>query len=291
MDMFAINCFLALAHSLKFFSAADTMHLSQSSFSRQIQILERSLGTKLFIRNRLGCELTECGKIFFPFAESVAGEFAEAEHLIEEYKKNNENRLIIYTDCLPNAKLSDMIQKFQDENAEIFVEIRETNGGQAMLLLADDPSAACILNSALGANFDGYEQHPLFSDELVALVGRQHAFAARDTISISMLQDEQLLIMNTGKTPFHRRIIELCQENGFTPKISPNVLWQSTMPEAIARLNMVTIMPRTIAERIYRPDIKILDIEGIAADSIRIVKAKFDASYAAELLFRFFIRQ
>ena len=61
MELFSLRCFVTLAQYLKFSEAADSLFLSQSAFSKQIQALETDLGVKLFERNAWATALTDAG--------------------------------------------------------------------------------------------------------------------------------------------------------------------------------------------------------------------------------------
>ncbi len=66
-----LSCLLpfeAAARLGSFTRAADELHLTQSAVSRQIRVLERSLGQRLFERRNRAVFLTEAGEVF---AESV----------------------------------------------------------------------------------------------------------------------------------------------------------------------------------------------------------------------------
>jgi len=57
----ALRTFVAVAQHLNFRAAADTLHLTQSAVSRQVQALEAELGTPLFVRHTRSVELTSAG--------------------------------------------------------------------------------------------------------------------------------------------------------------------------------------------------------------------------------------
>ena len=88
LDIFLLVCFLTLAKCSKFSEAAETLHISQSSFSKNIQSLEQIFGTALFIRGSHGSVLTEAGHALMPYAENIVREYGKAEKLIASYRKN-----------------------------------------------------------------------------------------------------------------------------------------------------------------------------------------------------------
>lgn len=59
-----IKCFEVLAETLSFSVASEKLRLAQSNVSRQIKILEESLGVRLFHRTRQGVSLTPEGQRF-----------------------------------------------------------------------------------------------------------------------------------------------------------------------------------------------------------------------------------
>ena len=49
---------------MNFTKAAHNLYISQTAVTKQIQLLETELGTKLFNRNNKQIELTEAGRFF-----------------------------------------------------------------------------------------------------------------------------------------------------------------------------------------------------------------------------------
>ncbi len=66
----SLHTFTVAAQHLSFKAAADQLHLSPSAVSRQIQSLESSLKSELFVRKNRALELTEAGDILLAAAQS-----------------------------------------------------------------------------------------------------------------------------------------------------------------------------------------------------------------------------
>ena len=60
--------FAAVARTRHFTQAAELVGVAQPTLSKQIRVLENSLGTALFVRNRGAIELTSAGEALLPHA-------------------------------------------------------------------------------------------------------------------------------------------------------------------------------------------------------------------------------
>ena len=65
MNDLQIDYFMAVATNLSFTKTSEELFVSQPAISRQISLLEKELGAKLFNRNNQKTELTEVGKLYF----------------------------------------------------------------------------------------------------------------------------------------------------------------------------------------------------------------------------------
>ena len=71
MNIFQMQCFLAVADALSFARAAESMNITQPSISHQIKMLETELNTTLFYRTTRKVSLTPSGKILMGDAREM----------------------------------------------------------------------------------------------------------------------------------------------------------------------------------------------------------------------------
>ncbi|MGE0733962.1 MAG: LysR family transcriptional regulator [Alphaproteobacteria bacterium] len=80
MDTELARTFLSVVAAGNFISAAERLHVTQSTVSARIHTLEEALGCKLFVRNKAGASLTPAGKQFEKHASTLVRTVEQARH-------------------------------------------------------------------------------------------------------------------------------------------------------------------------------------------------------------------
>ena len=81
MEIRTLRYFLETAREGNMTRAAERLHVSQSTMSKQLKELENELGSKLFVRTNYSIKLTEAGMLLKKRAEDILAlvEKTEAE--------------------------------------------------------------------------------------------------------------------------------------------------------------------------------------------------------------------
>lgn len=80
MDTELARTFLAVVSAGNFVSAAERLHVTQSTVSARIHTLEGTLGCTLFVRNKGGTTLTAAGRHFQKHASTLVRTVEQARH-------------------------------------------------------------------------------------------------------------------------------------------------------------------------------------------------------------------
>lgn len=80
MDTELARTFLTVVASGNFITAAERLHVSQSTVSTRVQTLEEQLGCTLFVRNKAGTTLTAAGRQFQRHASTLVRTIEQARH-------------------------------------------------------------------------------------------------------------------------------------------------------------------------------------------------------------------
>ncbi len=83
MNTMQLSCFLAVAETLNFASAAQRLHVTQPAVTQQIHSLESELDVQLFRRTTRTVELTHAGILFLDDAKTVMSIYERAQKRAE----------------------------------------------------------------------------------------------------------------------------------------------------------------------------------------------------------------
>jgi DNA-binding transcriptional LysR family regulator len=284
LDLFLLVCFVALAKHLKFSEAADSLYLSQSAFSRQIQNLENELGVKLFHRTAWTTELTEAGKAIFPMAQNITSQFETAKAELDQYRHDSKARLILSTvSFLSQYNLSDLLFSFMNAYPDIRLEVIECDSSISMdMLQAEKVDMSIIFTD----KHDGgkYSYYPILKDKLALLVGKQHPLCARDKVHLSELSNESFHILHENH--LYSFTLDQFKKAGFKPKLSTYELWINTTENLLQFSNSISIIPEKMGKYKMNPNIKMIELEGTDALYLSVVTKKNPSSQTIMSFFK-----
>lgn len=124
MDWDKLRVFHAVALVGSFTKATETLNISQSAISRQVNILEEALGTPLFIRVARGLVLTEAGEALSKTVLNVFAKLAMVEGAITELKDYPRGHLQVATSlAFGSMWLAPRLQEFLEQYPDITVTL------------------------------------------------------------------------------------------------------------------------------------------------------------------------
>lgn len=130
MELRVLNYFLAVAREENFTKAANMLHITQPTLSRQIADLEQELGVKLFVRSNHNIILTEEGMILKRRAQEIV---SLAEKTKRDFLQKDEalsGTISIGSGEFRSTKyLAKMIAQFHKKYPDVKYEIYSGNAG------------------------------------------------------------------------------------------------------------------------------------------------------------------
>lgn len=130
MELRVLHYFLAIAREENFTRAAEQLHVTQPTLSRQIADLEQELGVKLFIRSNHHIVLTEDGMILKRRAQEI---LSLADKTKRDFLREDENLEGVISigsgEFLSTRILTDCIAQFRKKHPLVQFEIYSGNAG------------------------------------------------------------------------------------------------------------------------------------------------------------------
>lgn len=219
-----VSCFMEVAKYQSFSKAASHMFISQPAVSKQVAILEESLGVALFDRSPTGLTLTEAGQMFYTFFQKARSEF----HTVWDEARSLAARQTgaIRLGCLDGWDLSAFYPELRGLLVEKYPNLHVSLDGYNHIHVIDalrrkEIDIAITLEIALRSQND-LAKRVITSAPVVVLISTLNPLAGKPDLSLSDLKDEPFYVIdpvNGGDNPMEQLAVDMCQASGFTPRI------------------------------------------------------------------------
>jgi LysR family cyn operon transcriptional activator len=191
MELRHLRYFAALAEELSFTRAAARVHVTQSTLSHQIKQLEAEIGCGLFHRVGKRVVMTEAGQTFLANVTMALKEIDTGVRSIKNTAKPLTGELRIGSTHTFNISLiPQCLASFLERHpsASVLVQELPAAGVETELLAGNvDVGVAYYPTNRADLLFE-----PLYNEEMVLAVARNHPLAQRKRIRLSELHHQRL---------------------------------------------------------------------------------------------------
>lgn len=243
-----LRAFLAVARTSNFTRAAEELHTSQPTVTRQVQRLERQLGTALFGRTRREVWLT-----------------AEGRTLLRWVERMHDNALRGVAACtrpLPaeahiatySHSLGHLMEELEAHAPHVEWHVATLAPESALHLLArDEVHAALCYTTASSARtgppspMDGLAVRNLVREPVWLALPLGHRLASLPSIAPADLAREKWI--SSGRGPLHEMLTEMCSAAGFVPDVRHVAEDPSTVGALLSHGKALSLSSPTIDTR------------------------------------------
>ena len=171
-----LDAFLTLAQEGRFVSAARRLGVSQSGLSRQLQALERELGTKLLVRTPRGVVLTEAGQHYLVHAQRALDSLRRGASEVQEMAQTARGSVSLGTLVTVGAYLlPDLLVRFHKQHPEVLVRLVEGKAEELEERVAKGELDLAVLN--LPVRRVDLVAQKLWTEDFILAVPRGHKLA------------------------------------------------------------------------------------------------------------------
>lgn len=214
MDFTQLQYFKATAHIGSVSRAAASLFVTQSTLSKSITALERSLGTKLFDRVGNSIQLNDAGKIFLDYTERILDLSFEAQQAVQN-ADDMETGTVIYS--VPSGGiLTDLETLFMHQHPNVHLKQRMLNSEQALNALQNRELDFAFSFQPIRA--PGVEWSPIRDAHFVAIMSTDNPLSKQKSIPLIALKGEKFFAnnINSDNTQI---LTSMFKKAGFAPDI------------------------------------------------------------------------
>ncbi|MBM2619654.1 LysR family transcriptional regulator [Actinoplanes sp. LDG1-06] len=186
LDLRLVRAFTVVAEHRHFGRAAEVLHTTQPSLTRQIGRLEHQMGCRLLDRSPRGTSLTEAGEVFLPLARSLLRSAAQATTRTRAAAQPSRITVGRTMNLIVTGAVAELRMRHPD--AEVRTVHLEWNEPRDALL---EHRVDAVL-TRLPLRTEGLEVSVLYDEPRVLLIPEGHRLAGKESVSLDDIADEPM---------------------------------------------------------------------------------------------------
>jgi DNA-binding transcriptional LysR family regulator len=268
-----LRSFFAICAHGSLSKAAEQLHVSQSTLTRQMQGLETEIGGRLFERSHAGVALTAAGHALLDGMRPVV---AKADSVISSTRKlargQSASVRIGYIASAAGEYLMPALASLRTAYPQTKVRVVDMSPGQQIAALRSGELDVGILGNINAAVQREFFVRRIASFPVLVAFPETHVLSAREEVELSVLRKELFVGASPENVPgFNNWLVQVCRRAGFRPKIVENAASMSQALSLLVAENAVALLPSMVGKK---------DVPGLAFRPLSGRPMKWDLQVA-----------
>lgn len=263
MNLDLLRSFFAICEFGSMSKAAEQLHVSQSTLTRQMQTLEAEVGGALLERGHSGVALTATGHALL---EGMRPVVAKADIVLADARKlargQSASVRIGYIISAAGEYLTPALASFRRSHPQTKVHLVDLSPGEQIAALRRGELDVILLGNINAAIPREFFVRRIATFPVRVALPETHPLAATEDIPLADLRKEMFVGANPDNIPgFNNWLIQLCRRGGFRPKIVENA---DSITETLSLLvaeNAIALLP-SLVERFQVPGVTFRSLHG-----------------------------
>ncbi len=218
MTLQQLRYFCVTAEVLHYTRAADLLYISQPSLSYALSKLEKELNMPLFEKRGKQVALTRYGAEFLPYAKRALAELSKGQERLKELRAPSAGIINLgYIYSVSFSVLPTFVDRFYAHYGSRQTAFR-FHQGMAGALIEQLLNGSLDLLIAGKPDIDSIDWLKIASQQLFLAVPASHRLAARESVTLSDIADEQFISI-THDAIIYRQLAEQFKQADFVPNI------------------------------------------------------------------------
>ncbi len=219
-----MQCFLAVAEQSSFSRAAVQLNMGQSTLSKCVSMLERTLGLQLFRRELRPISLTPAGEVLRQKWSRLVEDYAASLDAAFERAKESSQRLTVgLVDSINTLHFMPMLRKRMlgvHPGLELRFEYSSFSNWRSKLRAGEIDMVLTVLFETENLEQEYISAAVSSCDKSVCMLPG-NPLAQRQSICFEDLRRQRFLIISPEESPaYYDYVRKLCQSHGFEPRVS-----------------------------------------------------------------------
>lgn len=240
IEFLHLEHFVAVARTRNFTRAAEELNLSQPALSRSIQKLEDQVGQPLFERKPREVVLTDLGELLLVRAKEILALVEDTFSAVTEAGRHGRIRLGAIPTIAPYF-LPELLKGFSHAHPNISVVVQEDTTEDLIKRCSHGEIDLAIL--ALPVFAKHLELEPLFDEELLLVIPRDHPLTSRKKITAEAVEEFPFVMLNEAHC-LSENIASYCRQQSVQPVTVERISQLATVQELVALGHGVSIVPQ-----------------------------------------------
>ncbi|MBX7484036.1 LysR family transcriptional regulator [Qipengyuania qiaonensis] len=240
-DIRQLRFAIAAADHGSFYRAARALDVEQSTLSRSILKLERSLGSDLFARTRAGVTITPIGQQFLRNARPMV---ANADRMIATTRAAGKGRAggltIGFNGSVSAGNLRATLVAARRENPDVEIRGAEADRSALFARLDSGEIDIAILMGEIAS--DDYRHASFWSEHVFVALSQSHVLSEREILNWTDLRDERFVVPTADPGPDIRDLlIGRLWQSGARPDVQFHCVSRETILSLIGATGLLTL--------------------------------------------------
>lgn len=242
MELRHLRYFIAVAEAGSLTeAAANRLHTSQPSLSRQIRDLEDQVGVELLRRSAQGVVLTEAGQAFLDHARLAMAQVDAAVEAARRAAQPAKPRFALgFLTGQEMTWLTDAMHLLRAELPNIEVSVSSDYSTELAAAVAHGKLDVAFMRAEPGY---GLEYQVVAQEPLVVLMPSDHALTARDALRAEDLRNEPFIAMGDKAKVLRQVVDAYLASSGVEVEIAQSVDNPAMVMSLIASTRGMTLIP------------------------------------------------
>jgi DNA-binding transcriptional LysR family regulator len=193
IDLSKLQIFVTVAETLSFSEAAKIHNLTQPTVSHHIKVLETDFGVDLFDRSSSKLNLTDSGRVLYPWARKLLRRSSELNEMMSSLKDNIVGELRIACSTTSGKYiLPQLASRFRQRFPGIGVSILSCTPPHVLVRLLEGEANLGVLSYETVQT--GMDIQDFFEDSITLIVPKGHPWTNNQYVEPADLLSEPLII-------------------------------------------------------------------------------------------------